>query len=60
LSRFVYGLSRVMTMSDVAELTLLSWDTVMGVVGKQRVFLAFDKPAVLAREPGIFTLAHLV
>ena len=31
-----------------------------GVVGKQRVLLAFDKLAVLAREPGIFALTHLV
>lgn len=28
LSQFVYKLSGVMTLSDVAELTLLSWDTV--------------------------------
>jgi hypothetical protein len=27
----------------------------VGVVGQQSVFLAFDKPAVLAREPSIFT-----
>ena len=31
LSRFVYGLSRVRTRSDVAELTLLSWDPVKAI-----------------------------
>ena len=32
MSRFVYGLSRVMTLSDVAGWTLLSWDTVKSIV----------------------------
>lgn len=32
LSQFVYKLSGVMTLSDVAELTLLSWDTVKDIV----------------------------
>jgi transposase len=35
LSRYVYQLSRVMTLTDVAELTLLSWDTVKGIVKEQ-------------------------
>jgi transposase len=39
LSRFVYGLSRLMTLSDVAELTLLSWDTVKTIV---KTYLAKD------------------
>lgn len=34
LARYVYGLSRVMTMSDVADLTLLGWDTVKAIVAE--------------------------
>jgi len=43
LSRFVYGLSRVMTLSDVAELTLLSWDTVKTIV-KTHLAKDYGKP----------------
>lgn len=43
LSRFVYGLSRVMTLSDVAELTLLSWDTVKSIV-KSALAKDYGKP----------------
>jgi transposase len=43
LSRFVYGLSRVMTLSDVAELTLLSWDTVKTIV-KTHLAKDYSKP----------------
>jgi len=32
LGRFVWGLSRVTTLSDVARITGLSWDTVKGIV----------------------------
>jgi transposase len=34
LSRYVYALSQVMTLADVADLTYLSWDTVKGIVQK--------------------------
>jgi transposase len=43
LSRFVYGLSRVMTLSDVAEWTLLSWDTVKTIV-KTHLAKDYGKP----------------
>jgi transposase len=43
LSRFVYGLSRLMTLSDVAELTLLSWDTVKAIV-KTHLAKDYGKP----------------
>jgi transposase len=43
LSRFVYGLSRVMTMSDVAEMTLLSWDTVKAIA-KTHLAKDYGKP----------------
>jgi transposase len=39
----VYGLSRVMTMSDVAELTLLSWDTVKAIT-KTHLAKDYGKP----------------
>jgi len=39
----VYGLSRVMTLSDVAELTLLSWDTVKTIV-KAHLAKDYGKP----------------
>jgi len=41
----VYGLSRVMTMSDVAELTLLSWDTVKAIT-KTHLAKDYGKPAL--------------
>jgi len=43
--RFVYGLSRVTTLSDVADITLLTWDTVKEITKK---YLAKDygKPAL--------------
>jgi transposase len=34
LSWYVYDLSRVMTLADVADLSYLSWDTVKGIVQK--------------------------
>ncbi|HUD83519.1 MAG TPA: ISL3 family transposase [Candidatus Saccharimonadales bacterium] len=43
MSRFVYGLSRVMTLSDVAALTLLSWDTVKTIV-KTHLAKDYGKP----------------
>jgi transposase len=43
LSRFVYGLSRLMTLSDVAELTLLSWDTVK-TIAKTHLAKDYAKP----------------
>jgi transposase len=43
LSRFVYGLSRMMTLSDVAELTLLSWDTVK-TIAKAQLQKDYGKP----------------
>jgi len=45
LSRFVYGLSRVMTLSDVAQLTLLSWDTVK-TIAKTYLAKEYGKPAL--------------
>jgi transposase len=39
----VYGLSRVMTMSDVAQLTLLSWDTVKTIT-KTHLAKEYGKP----------------
>jgi len=45
LSRFVYGLSRVMTLSDVAEVTLLSWDTVKAIT-KTHPARDYGKPAL--------------
>jgi transposase len=45
LSRFVYGLSRVMTLSDVAEVTLLSWDTVKAIT-KTHLARDYGKPAL--------------
>lgn len=39
----MYGLSRVMTMSDVAELTLLSWDTVKAIT-KTNLAKDYGKP----------------
>jgi len=45
LSRFVYGLSRVMTLSDVADLTLLSWDTVKTIV-KTHLQKDYGRPAL--------------
>jgi transposase len=45
LSRFVYGLSRVMTLSDVADLTLLSWDTVKTIT-KTYLEKDYGKPAL--------------
>lgn len=45
LSRFVYGLSRVMTLSDVAELTLLSWDTAK-TIAKTHLAKDYGKPAL--------------
>lgn len=39
----MYGLSRVMTLSDVAELTLLSWDTVKTIV-KAHLAKDYGKP----------------
>ncbi|HTG44914.1 MAG TPA: transposase [Verrucomicrobiae bacterium] len=45
LSRFVYGLSRVMTMSDVAALTLLSWDTVKSIL-KSHLEKDYRQPAL--------------
>jgi transposase len=45
LSRFVYGLSRVMTLSDVAEVTLLSWDTVKTIT-KTHLARDYGKPAL--------------
>jgi transposase len=39
----VYGLSRVMTMSDVAEQTLLSWDTVKAIT-KTHLAKDYGKP----------------
>ena len=41
----MYGLSRVMTMSDVAELTLLSWDTVKAIT-KTNLAKDYGKPAL--------------
>ena len=37
MSRFVWGLSRMMTLKDVATITGLSWDTAKAIV---RPFLA--------------------
>lgn len=34
LGQYVYDLSRVMTLSDVSDLTSLGWDTVKAIVGK--------------------------
>jgi len=45
LSRFVYGVSRVMTLSDVADLTLLSWDTVKSIV-KTHLARDYGKPVL--------------
>jgi transposase len=45
LSRFVYGLSRVMTLSDVAELTLLNWDTVKAIT-KTHLAKDYGRPAL--------------
>ena len=39
----MYGLSRVMTLSDVAELTLLSWDTVKTIT-KTHLEKDYGKP----------------
>ena len=41
----MYGLSRVMTMCDVAELTLLSWDTVKAIT-KTHLAKDYGKPAL--------------
>ena len=41
----MYGLSRVMTLSDVAELTLLSWDTVKAIT-KTHLAKDYGKPAL--------------
>jgi transposase len=41
----VYGLSRVMTLSDVAELTRLSWDTVKAIT-KTHLARDYGKPAL--------------
>jgi len=48
LSRFVYGLSRVMTLSDVAEWTLLSWDTVKAIA-KTHLARDYGKPVLTGR-----------
>ena len=58
LSRFVYGLSRVMTLSDVAELTLLNWDTVKAIA-KTHLAKDYGKPLLKGvRYPVSYT--HLV
>lgn len=41
----MYGLSRVMTMSDVAELTLMSWDTVKAIT-KRHLAKDYGKPVL--------------
>ena len=45
LSRFVYGLSRVMTLSDLAVMTRLSWDTVKSIT-KSYLARDYGKPAL--------------